>query len=201
MKRTRFFVLILTVLILCLTGCAVTAVVTAEPDPDFPGTPHAVAGYIVVRGFEWGPGVNKVVLELDTEVDSVFLDEATAVTTSHYERTVTGAYLSDSMGYETKSSSKYVTFELKTSFDCTGSPFEVNMETELNEWADEYMVYISATVAKNDTHFPVYLYADCIENRVCPELSRFTQPATFTGEYENPLTHETDTLTLTYTSY
>ena len=199
MKRICLFML--TVLILCLTGCAVTAAVTAKPDPEFPGTPHAVAGHIVVRGFEWGPGVNKVVLELDTKVDGILLDENTAVTTSHYERTVTGAYLSDSMGYETKTASKYVTFELETSFDCTGSPFEVDMETELNVWASEYYVNLFATVVKENTHFPVTLYADCIDNRICPELSRFTDPVSFIGEYENPLTQQMDTLTLTYTAY
>lgn len=201
MKRILLSMLMLTVLVLCLTGCTVPPTVTAEPDPEFPGTPHAVAGHIVVRGFEWGPGVNKVILELDTEVDSVLPDDDISIVTSHYERTVTAAYLSDSMGYETKTASKYVTFELETSFDCTGSPFEVDMETELNVWADEYYVNLSVVVVKDDTLFPVTLYADCIENRICPELSRFTEPATFTGEYENPLTREMDTLTLTYTAY
>lgn len=203
MKRRLYFLISIAVLLgLCFAGCAAAeARVTAAPDPEYPGTPHAVTGYIVIRGFEWGPGVNKVILELDTEVDRLLLDESTAVTTSHYERTVTAAYLSDSMGYETKENSRYVTFELETSFDCTGSPFEVDMETELNVWADEYVVAASTVVVKDDTHFVVSLNADCIENRICPELSRFTEPATFTGEYENPLTHQMDTLTLSYAAY
>lgn len=202
-RRLLFRVMIVALAMLCLAGCgaAVVSVSTAAPDPEYPGTPHAVAGYIVVRGFEWGPGVNKVVLELDTEVDRVLVNDRTAVTTSHYDRTVTAAYLSDSLGYETKGSSRYVTFALETNFDCTGSPFEVDMETELNVWADDYYVDLTTTVVKDDTHFDVKLYADCIENRICPELSRFTDPETFTGEYENPLTGEMDTLTLTYAAY
>ena len=202
MKKSRLFLLILAALLLC-AGCAATAVQTAvpaEPDPDLPGTPHPVAGYIVVRGFEWGPGVNKVILELDTEIDRILWEDASVVT-SHYDRTVTGAYLSDSLGYETKTASRYVTFELETSFDCTGSPFEVDMATELNEWAEEYYVTIEADAVKNNTRFSLSFYADCIENRICPELSRFTEAQVFTGEYENPLTHETDTLSLTYAAY
>lgn len=204
MKKTRLFLLIVAALALC-AGCAATIVTeapaeTAAPDPELPGTPHAVAGHIVVRGFEWGPGVNKVILELDTEIDRVLWEDAYIVT-SHYDRTVTAAYLSDSLGYEAKGSSKYITFELATSFDCTGSPFEVDMTTELNQWAEEYYVTIHTTVVKNDTHFAVRLYADCIENRICPELSRFTAPQVFSGEYENPLTHKMEPLSLTYTAY
>lgn len=206
MKRYLFFGILAVVLAaLCLGGCAVeeevAATIAPEPDPDYPGTPHVVNGYIVVRGFEWGPGVNKVVLELDTEVDRVIPDENTAVTTSHYDREITAVYLSDSLGYETKGSSRYVTFELETSFDCTGSPFEMDMETELNVWAEEYYVDAAVTVVKDHTYFDVTFYADCIGNRICPELSRFTDPETFTGEYENPLTRKMDTLTLTYTAY
>ena len=203
MKKSRVFLLFFLLLALCAGCAAVTVAETvslAEPDPELPGTPHAVTGYIVIRGFEWGPGVNKVVLELDTEVDSILWEDAYVVT-SHYERTVTDAYLSDSLGYAVKEASKYVTFELETSFDCTGSPFEVDMSTELNEWADEYYVTVRVPVVKNDTRFAVTFYADCIENRICPELSRFTDPQVFTGVYENPSTHEMNTLSLTYTAY
>lgn len=201
MKKPLLFLLLI-VILLVAAGCAIVTQTetTAAADPELPGTPHAVTGYIVVRGFEWGPGVNKVILELDTEIDRILWEDAYVVT-SHYDRTVTNAYLSDSLGYETKVASRYVTFELETSFDCTGSPFEVEMETELNEWAEEYYLTIAATVVKNDTRFDVTLYADCIENRICPELSRFTDPQVFTGEYENPLTHAMDTLSLTYTAY
>lgn len=187
-----------------LCGCAAHDAQTAPavtPDAELPGTPHAETGYIVVRGFEWGPGVNKVIVELDTEVDDVFPWDGMTVVTSHYDRTVTAAYLSDSLGNRAKTSSRCVAFELETSFDCTGSPFEVDMATEHNVWADSYVVDASFTVVKDDTHFPVRLYADCIENRICPELDRFSVSGSFSGEYENPLTHETEALTLTYAAY
>ena len=201
-------VLFLALLLLLCAGCAAAVTdetaapptAAASPDPELPGTPHGVAGYIVVRGFEWGPGVNKVILELDTEIDRL-LPEDSRVVTSHYERTVTAAYLSDSLGYETKGPAKYITFELETSFDCTGSPFEVDMTTELNEWAEEYFVTVETAAVKNNTHFPLYFYGDCIENRICPELSRFTEAQVFSGEYENPLTHQRETLSLTYAAY
>lgn len=198
---------ILTLLVLLLilaAGCTVATLEktadTAKPDPELPITPHVLAGTIVVRGFEWGPGVNKVILELDKEADGVILDDA-CVITSHWKRTITAAYPSDSLGYKTDDPSRYIAFELETSFECTGSPFETDMTTEHNEWAEEYIVTVSVTVVKNNTRFDLHFSADCIENRICPELSRFTESQVFTGDYKNPLTQETETLSLTWTAY
>lgn len=200
-KLAPLLVFYLLAVILCLSGCRAQETAGVEPDGELPGTPHAVTGYIVVRGFEWGPGVSKVIVELDEEVDSVSLDEDAYVVTSHYEREITGAYLSDALGNAVKGASGYVAFDLETSFDCTGSPFEMDMETEHNIWADEYIVDAGFDVILNDTRFFVSLYADCIDNRICPELDRFSVYGSYTGDYVNPLTKATDTLTLTYAAY
>lgn len=194
--------LLLLICLFFLSGCAwLSGDAPAEPDGEFPGTPHALTGYIVVRGFEWGPGVNKLIVELDGEIDAVLLDENISVTTSHYERTVTDAYPSDGLGNRVDTASRYASFEMETSFDCTGSPFEMDMDTEHNIWADEYIVDAAFTAVRDNTRFSVRLYADCIENRVCPELDRFSNRSSFTGDYVNPLTRQTDTLTLTYAAY
>jgi predicted esterase/uncharacterized protein YceK len=205
MKR-KLVLLLLTVLGLSLAGCAAVSSQTsslpaATPDQELPGTPHAVTGYIVVRGFEWGPGVNKVIVELDTEIDGVLDDGTWDIFTTHYERDITGVYLCDSLGNAVKTASCYVAFELETSFDCTGSPFEMDEDTELNIWADEYIVTASFTAIKDGVYSPVTLEADCIENRLCPELDRFTDQGTYTGEYLNPLTKQMETLSLNYAAY
>jgi predicted esterase len=205
MKKALLWILF-ACLVLGLGGCAaieagVTDADYVSPDSELPGTPHAMAGYIVVRGFEWGPGVNKVIVQLDTEVDSVVIGDTLDIFTAHYQREVTDAYLCDSLGNAVKTSSEYVAFDLETNFDCTGSPFEMDEDTELNIWADEYIVNASFTVMKDGVYFPLTLEADCIENRLCPELDRFTNQGTYTGVYTNPLTGQEETLSLNYAAY
>lgn len=166
------------------------------------GIPEAVTAYIVVHGFEWGPGVNRVVLELDEAVDAVCADVTSVVITSHWEREITAAYLSNRMGYAVEGVSKYVTFDLATSFDCTGSPFENDLEdTEHNVWADDYIVTVRVTVEKNGEHFPVMLQEDCIGNHFSPDVVAFGMKGTYSGEYFNVLRGKTETLALNWAAY
>ena len=98
MKKICIVILIL--LTALLAGCAgqtAGAPMALAPDPELPGTPHAVSGSIVVRGFEWGPGVPKVIIELDRAVDGVLAEDARY--TCRGERTVTDVYLSDTLGF------------------------------------------------------------------------------------------------------
>ena len=171
---------------------------SAEPD----GTPVAVKAYIVVRGFEWGPGVNKVVLELDEPVDGVCPDEYIYVFTTHWDREVTAVYLSNRMGYEVEEPSQYVTFELATSYDCGGSPFEYDpMGTQHNYWAETYPVILSVTVEEGGERFALQFEGDCIGNHFSPDVVAFTELGSFSGEYFNMLHGETETLSLNYAAY
>ena len=110
MKKLYILLALAVILAVCAAGCGVLqtgAPEWAAPDPELPGTPHAISGSIVVRGFEWGPGVPKVIITMDAEVDAVSGQDATY--SCRGERTVTGAYLSDSLGFATAGPSRYVT--------------------------------------------------------------------------------------------
>ena len=171
---------------------------SAEPD----GVPEAVRAYIVVHGFEWGPGVNKVVLELDEKVDSVAADEEIYVYTAHWDREVTAVFLSDRMGYAVDQPSQYVTFDLVTSYDCGGSPFEYDvMNTEHNYWAETYLVMLSVTVVENGEAFPLRFEGDCIDNHFSPDVVAFGDQGTFSGEYFNVIRGVTETLSVNYAAY
>ncbi|MCD7845169.1 MAG: prolyl oligopeptidase family serine peptidase [Oscillospiraceae bacterium] len=207
MKKTCIVCILLALALLMIAGCTPagdvqegTETAAATPDGDRPGTPHALSGTIVVRGFEWGPGVNRVIFTFDQEIDGVFTEGA-AITTSHFEREVTNVYLSDELGNAVSGASCYVTVEMVTNFDATGSPFETDMSTEHSVWADEHIVTASFTVWASGSYFTIQFEDDCIDNRVCPELERFTLRDSYTGDYENPLTGETETLTLNYAAY
>ena len=198
MKKTSLALPIL-LLILILTACAGQTAVSVPPDPELPGRPHAVSGSIVVRGFEWGPGVPKVIIELDREVDAVVTEGASYA--RRETRVVTGIYLSDTLSNAVSGPSRYITLELDTSFDSTGSPFEVDMSTEHNIWADSYIIETNFTVLADGVYHTVHFNGDCIDNRVCPELERFTVRDSHTGEYRNPLTGHMDELTIAYAAY
>ncbi|MCC8356967.1 MAG: hypothetical protein LJU34_03820 [Oscillospiraceae bacterium] len=203
MKKSRIVCILLALFLLAAVGCSQvseTTEIAVAPDSDRPGTPHALSGTIVVRGFEWGPGVNRVIFTFDEEIDGVYTEGA-AITTSHFVREVTDVYLSDELGNAVSGSSCYVTVEMVTNFDATGSPFETDMSTEHSVWADEYVVEASFTVWASGSYFTIEFNDDCIDNRVCPELERFTLRDSYTGDYENPLTGQTETLTLNYAAY
>ena len=203
MKKLLILLALAVLLAVCAAGCgalpAEPPADLAAPDPDLPGTPHATSGSIVVRGFEWGPGVPKVIVQLDEAVDAVFAEGAWL--SCRGERTVEAVYLSDSLGIETAGPSQYVTLQLETSFDSTGSPFEMDMQTEHNIWADTYIVQTGFAVMSRGVYFDIGFSGDCIDNRVCPELERFTVRDSFTGTYPNYITGTMDELTIAYAAY
>ncbi|MBQ9346408.1 MAG: prolyl oligopeptidase family serine peptidase [Oscillibacter sp.] len=155
------------------------------------GTP-AAGGRIYVQGCEWGPGVPKLILELPVEVSEVYA-EAKAMTAGTL-RTVTGAWLSDDAGNPAEAPARFVTLELETNQAASGSPFSYNVEIFMNQWSASYPV-IAAVTADGETYV---LDADLIDSRVCPETEAFNVRGEFSGEYTNPMTGETEALTLRY---
>ncbi len=130
-----------------------------EPVP----SPEALSGSytMVVEGFDWGPGVSQVVLELEEKVTQVSPEQflvveekqarensstdifATSgpVTIARSQRTVTDAFLSDGEGRETKGPSNHVTLELTVAPD-VGSPLCFFSEELHYRWADPYQLVI-----------------------------------------------------------
>ena len=156
------------------------------------GTP-AAGGTIYVQGYEWGPGVPKLIVELPAEVSEASAEGALAVTAGT-ERTVTGVYLSDAAGEPAEAPAKFVTLDLETTQAASGSPFSYNVEIFMNQWSASYPV-IAAVTADGETYV---LDADLIDSRVCPETEAFTFRGEFSGAYTNPMTGETEDVTLRY---
>ena len=171
----------------------------AAEDPD--GEPVPVKAYIIVNGFEWGPGVNKVMLELDEPIDGIRKEAGMYVKTSYWDREVIDAYPSNRMGYAVEGPSKFVTLELVTNFDYSGAPFDYDSKTRHNLWAKSYVVGINVTVELNGEDFEIRFQEDCINNYFSPDVVAFTRDATYSGEYYNFMTQQTDTLSLNYALY
>jgi predicted peptidase len=163
---------------------------------------------IGITGYEFGPSVNKVIVELDQAISSV--DSGSAkVTTADAERKIEKAYVSDEKGNALKEGeeSKYVTLELAVSFDSEknyspGSPFTFSMETFQNSWSEEYKVELSGlTVKSKDSEATLETEVDAIDNRVSNDSAVFANRGTFSGTYKNDSTKKDEEVTLNYAAF
>ena len=109
-----------------------------------------------VEGFDWGPGVTKIILSLDKTVDadSVSPEKFQAAVekegyfgnTSKGTRNITGAYTSDEEGNRVEGASSCITLEMSVHpDDGTSNPFFYNFMVGFNVWANPYTNTITLT--------------------------------------------------------
>ena len=188
--------------ILKALAIAVMGVLAVSPALAEEGT-AAVGGKLYIEGFEWGPGATRVVVELDEAASAVDASTAT-VTTKEAERVVTGAYLSDEAGEPVEGESNFVTFTLETTNAVSGNPFNYDFAvTGHNLWSEEYpfTAQFTATVGGEEKAYTMAADAGNKTNILSPDTDVFTVSDAMTGDYENPLTGETDSLTILYKAY
>ncbi len=158
---------------------------------------QAEGATIYIGSFEWGPGVCGVIFELAEAVESVSFEGA-IVNTNNNVRTVTDAYVSDAAGNPVEGASQYVTLILLTNNSVNGNPFNYDfMNTMQNNWAPSYPVIACFTAGEKTVGFN----GDCINSRIAPEAEVFANRGEFTGDYVNPVTGETESITLHYAAY
>lgn len=138
---------------------AIGSLITSEPTPG----PDALSGSysIVVEGYDWGAGVSKAILILDSQVAQVSPDQfqvmeekqdrehssadmfatSGAITISRTQRTVTNAYLSDASGAAVEGPSQYITLELEVAPN-VGSPMCYHSDEQHYRWAEPYQLVI-----------------------------------------------------------
>lgn len=151
---------------------------------------------ILVQGYEWGPGVPKIVLDLGQEVSELNVGECT-VTTAEVERTVTDVYLCDAQGERTDEASGYAAIEMETTSEVSGSPFIYDRTVKMNKWSEKYEVTVDCPDFLMDGNAAeLMVEQDCIAERICPDTDMFAYRDSFTGTYSNSLTGEEDELTL-----
>lgn len=166
-----------------------------------PSNDKAVNAEILVQGYEWGPGVPKIILDLGQDVSELSAGSCT-VTTAGTERTVTDIYLCNENGEKTENPSRYAAIEMTTTSEISGSPFVYDISVSLNKWADTYKVTVDcADFTLDGNPMPLVINQDCINRRVCPDAERFANRNAFTGTYLNLYTNEEEELTLRTAAY
>lgn len=123
-----------------------------------------------IEGFDWGCGVTKLFVHLDTPIENLRADDVKVlekkkttdftkipdfpvIDTASY-RTVLGAYLIDENGRKTEGPSGEAVITMAAS-PSEGSPLLFNMHTQFNTWSDPYELHV--TISGYETEIaPVY---------------------------------------------
>lgn len=152
----KFLTLLLISSVVGLCGCSQEASTSSVENDYINGTYQAN-----ISAHDWGCSVNKIILTLDSKIDSINKDdfivketkEATdytdpnfSVSTLSFDREITDAYLCDKDGNKVDKPSEYVAVEMYVSPN-DGSPLLFTMATQYNTYANPYVLDI--TLAEN----------------------------------------------------
>ena len=109
----------------------------------------------VIEGFNWGPGVTKIIIHFNSEINYVQDEINPSVfkvsiekqgNSNQTDRIIKKVYISDENGNEINKNSNYITLEM-TCHPALGetNPFYYDFSKTLNDWADPYNTYITLT--------------------------------------------------------
>ena len=160
---------------------------------------------IFVQGFESGPAVSKIILEMtDFRITNLNKNDW-KIKTNRAERKVKDIYVSDKKG-EKAFDTGVVTLELENVFNQNtlkyeGTPFTYNREKFFNEWTKEYIVEIEGKITVNGKNYLVNKKENVISNRVSTDTELFNYRSSFTGNYKNPITKKIENLKLEMAAY
>lgn len=114
---------------------------------------------MTITGYDWGCGIESIIMNLDHPFDSVTADAFTVVENKQatnftaegfpvedveLERKITDAYLVDEKGEKTTDPSTHVKLELYVSPN-DGSPLLFTLATQFNTWSKPYTLTVSKT--------------------------------------------------------
>ncbi len=166
---------------------------------------------MVATGYEWGPSVNKVVIEFTGNVGGT-LNASTfkSVKTNSSSRTVTDVFLSDSQGEKTTSASAYVTIEMSVGYSwytAVGTPFSYDMSSGFNSWVTSFPVEVQVasetdlTVGGVAVNGDSKVKVDAINNKIIPQTAVFKKDTyTYTGPVAS-VNSSSETITLNRAAY
>ncbi|MBP2623457.1 PHB depolymerase family esterase [Streptococcus oricebi] len=147
---------------------------------------------LVINNYEFGPAVDKLVLEMNdyvTRVDTSSLQ----VKTMGVDRRVTKAYLSDAQGREARqNASKYLALDLAVdSFNSddptqTAQPFSFDLTTYRNSWVSSYPVKVDGLRLSpyyGRRLIQVNSEQETIANKIIPSAQVFSERGAYSLPY------------------
>lgn len=159
--RMCFRILLPVMLILLAATIIIGVRIGRRPIPSDSGMSYAdetVGGeyILVVNGYDWGPGVDKLILRFDGKIRAENLEKAKFGVSLRYQtmrgsakgsREVTGMYLCDAQGNDVNcEESEYIALEMSVHpDDAMTSPFYYDLAKSVNNWADPYDYTVTLT--------------------------------------------------------
>lgn len=184
-------------------GCTAEKKTSETGSSSITGTYH-----MTITGYDWGCGIESIIMNLDHPLDSVTADAFTVVENKQatnftaegfpvedveLERKVTDAYLVDEKGEKTTDPSTHVKLELYVSPN-DGSPLLFTMSTQFNTWSKPYTL----TVSKTDDAKLTSNGTEVKEFTINPEAASKT---TSVDQYQMHSYQAEDGVTYQYASY
>lgn len=182
---------------------------TAEKKTSETGSISITGTYdMTITGYDWGCGIESIIMNLDHPLDSVTADAFTVVENKQatnftaegfpvedveLERKVTDAYLVDEKGEKTTDPSTHVKLELYVSPN-DGSPLLFTLSTQYNTWSKPYTL----TVSKTDDAKLTSNGTEVEEFTINPEAASKT---TSVDQYQMHSYQAEDGVTYQYASY
>ena len=150
----QMLAVILTVTVVCAAVCGyITNLVTANvPGTDSDGVSEPTYT-MVINGYDWGPGVDKLILDMGGEVTSlngvsfgVSVSYQGWVGATEADREVSSLYLCDEQGNAVEGASRYIALEMPTDYNVSGgNPFYYDFMSGLNSWSNPYAYTVTMT--------------------------------------------------------
>lgn len=182
---------------------------TAEKKTSETGSISITGTYdMTITGYDWGCGIESIIMNLDHPLDAVTADAFTVVENKQatnftaegfpvedveLERKVTDAYLVDDKGEKTTDPSTHVKLELYVSPN-DGSPLLFTLSTQFNTWSKPYTL----TVSKTDDAKLTSNGTEVEEFTINPEAASKT---TSVDQYQMHSYQTEDGVTYQYASY
>ena len=181
-----------------LTVNATMATIAREADI------QATDGKILVKGYDWGPGVDRVIFTLPKRITRAAVSDA-IVETKGVDRTVTSTYICDEYGNRIEDeTSRHVALVLETSSSESGNPFDYDFEnTFQNSWTPDYSLIARFKARQGDKVVTIGYNGNCGNktNIISPDTAGWKKLSAYTGTYQNPLTKASESVTLQRASY
>lgn len=110
---------------------------------------QAISSSMVVNGYEWGPAVDKVIVEFDGRVKNFAIDTFQVKTATDI-RKIKDVYNSDDRGNRVDKESKFIAFDLEVKYNFS-SPFYYDWQIQQNRWVDSYKLTLTLREGKSFT--------------------------------------------------
>lgn len=151
MKKSKVVAAVLACAVAASCAVSFTACKPEEETNHTAITMDATKTRIVVKGYEWGPAIPKIIVEFKGNVSGVTKDTFAVSMKTGYtntKRTITDAYTCDENGNKVTTASKYVAIEMSIKYG-EASPFSWDNDKRVNIWNNSIPVTVKINEGKS----------------------------------------------------